>query len=99
MTDSSLIVSVYKAILRRNLLPESTSRLVVGVSGGTDSLALMHILAALRDRLSLDLHIATLDHGLRGEAGADDARFVAETAHAWGLEVTVGSADVRALSE
>ena len=49
---------------------------MVGVSGGTDSLALLHLLAGLRESLDVRLHVATLDHGLRGEAGADDARFV-----------------------
>src|SRR5215211_7699614 len=74
------------------------ARLVVGVSGGTDSLALMHALADLRGRMSLSLHVATLDHGLRGAIGAEDAHFVAELARAWGLEVTAGRADVSALA-
>ena len=98
MTEPSLIESVYKAMLRRNLLSASSS-LVVGVSGGTDSLALLHILHSLRDRLSLRLHVATLDHGLRGQAGADDARFVVETARSWGLPFSTGYADVRALAQ
>ncbi|MEO8397393.1 MAG: tRNA lysidine(34) synthetase TilS, partial [Chloroflexota bacterium] len=98
MSGSVLVESVYKTLLRRNFLPAS-ARLIVGVSGGTDSLALLHTLLALRDRLSLNLHVATLDHGLRGDAGADDARFVQTTAQSWDLEVTAGYADVGALAQ
>lgn len=83
-------------IQQRGLLPAG-ELLVVAVSGGTDSLALLHALAALRERLSLRLHVATLDHGLRGAHGAEDAAYVASLAQAWGLEVTVGAADVPAL--
>ena len=89
---------LFTAVQTNSLLPVG-SRSVVGVSGGTDSLALMHLLAALRQRLDVTIHIATLDHGLRGDAGADDARFVADTAQAWGLEVTLGYVDVRALAQ
>ena len=97
MRETSLMYTVSRALLRKNLLPTS-GRLIVGVSGGTDSLALLHILNALRDRLSIHLDVATLDHGLRGQAGADDAHFVSETAQAWGLPVTVGYIDVRLLA-
>lgn len=71
------------------LLPDST--LLVGVSGGADSLALLHILHTLRGALGVQLHVATLDHGLRGQAGADDARFVVETCEAWEIPVTAGA--------
>lgn len=73
---------------------KNETHMVVGVSGGADSLALMHILHALAQPLNLRLHVATLDHGLRGDAGAADAQFVVETAQAWGLSVTLGHADL-----
>ena len=72
---------------------------VVGVSGGVDSLVLLHVLCRLRDRLGMALHVATLDHGLRGAAGAADADFVRTTAEAWGVPVTVGRAEVPALAK
>src|SRR5262245_1950285 len=64
--------------------------LVVGVSGGADSLALLHILCILRGAEAPGtLHVAHLDHGLRGAASEADARFVAEVAGAWGLTSTI----------
>ncbi|MFN8447334.1 MAG: tRNA lysidine(34) synthetase TilS [Anaerolineae bacterium] len=86
--------SVLHTLREHDLLP-ADALLIVGVSGGTDSLALLHILR----RLGVRLHVATLDHGLRGAAGAADARFVVETAEAWGLPVTAGRADVRVLAK
>jgi tRNA(Ile)-lysidine synthase len=69
-------------------------RLVVAVSGGPDSLALLYALHHLRGELGLELHGAHLDHGLRGEASRADARFVAETFRSLGVPFTVEDADV-----
>jgi tRNA(Ile)-lysidine synthase len=79
-----------------NLLPRGET-IVVGVSGGPDSLCLLHALCALREELGMRLHVATLDHALRGEESAADAAFVAQTARDWGLPVTVERIDVPAL--
>jgi tRNA(Ile)-lysidine synthetase-like protein len=71
---------------------------VVAVSGGADSLVLLHVLIALRDELGIAPHVATFDHGLRGAAGAADVTFVREVGAAWGVPVTAGAADVPALA-
>ncbi|GAB4204090.1 MAG: tRNA lysidine(34) synthetase TilS [Roseiflexaceae bacterium] len=67
--------------------------LVVAVSGGPDSLCLLHALAALCGG-GLRLHVAHLDHGLRGADSTEDAAFVARTAQEWELPATVERADV-----
>ena len=70
------------------------SAIVVAVSGGPDSLALLHALErAARDERVL-LHGAHLDHRLRGEASRSDARYVAEVFRGLGIEATVDEADV-----
>ena len=71
---------------------------VVGVSGGPDSLCLLHLLRRLAPELRLWLHVAHLHHGLRGAEADADAAFVAELADCWGLPCTVGRADVAALA-
>lgn len=70
-------------------LIEKHEPLVVAVSGGADSLALLHALHA--DGFSA-LHAATLDHGLRGTDGTADAEYVRHIAQSWGIAVTVGQA-------
>ena len=75
----------------------SGALIVVAVSGGPDSLALLHALSRLRGRLGLRLHAAHLDHRLRGEESEADARFVERACGGIGVPVTVDRADVPAL--
>ncbi len=72
---------------------------VVGVSGGVDSQVLLHALKMLQSELHIDLHVATFEHGLRGQSGVDDAAYVEALAHQWGLPVTRGSANVLRLAD
>lgn len=65
---------------------------MLAVSGGGDSLALLHLMHGLRDPLGIVLHVATFDHGLRGDESWQDALFVRDLAQTWGLPVTVGRA-------
>jgi len=68
------------------ITPHST--IVVAVSGGVDSLVLLHTLSQLQPILSFNIHVATLDHGLRGDQGAADAEYVEEFANYLGLDCT-----------
>jgi len=71
-------------------------RWLVGVSGGADSVALLHLLVAEGFR---NLVVCHLDHGLRGRASAEDAKFVRCLAGKLGLECEIGRADVRTRME
>lgn len=72
---------------------------VVAVSGGADSVALLRSLDALKDVWRLDLCAANLDHGLRGEQGASDAAWLATLCDELAIPVEFGTADVGALAE
>ncbi|MHB0858263.1 MAG: tRNA lysidine(34) synthetase TilS [Anaerolineae bacterium] len=78
------------------LLPNDTT--VVGVSGGTDSLCLLHLLHRLAGEYRIRLHVAHLDHGLRGTDSAKDAAFVASLCQAWYIPCTIERADVPSLA-
>ena len=83
--------------LDRNLLrrfPE-TARYLVGVSGGRDSVALLHRLLDLGYK---NLVVCHLNHQLRGRSSAADARFVGKLAAKQNLAFERGTADVRALA-
>jgi tRNA(Ile)-lysidine synthase len=71
---------------------------VVGVSGGPDSLCLLHVLRRLAPDYGLALHVAHLHHGLRGDEADADAEFVRRLAADWGLPVAVEQVDVPALA-
>jgi tRNA(Ile)-lysidine synthase len=68
---------------------------VVAVSGGPDSVALLLFLNGLASEMDLDLHVFHLDHMLRGEESAADARYVEELARDLGLPAEVAAVDVR----
>lgn len=67
-------------------------RVGVAVSGGADSVCLLHVLLDLAPRWSLRLSVLHLDHQLRGEESREDARFVAEMARQFGLQCHSGQA-------
>ena len=64
---------------------DGAAKLLVGVSGGADSVALLHILRSVRSELGVALHVASLDHGIRCNAGAQDLAFVGKLAEDMGV--------------
>lgn len=74
---------------------EETHTLLVAVSGGPDSMALLHVLYQLRDSFPGQLIVAHLNHRTRTDAAAD-AQFVAEQAQALGLPYVSAAIDVPA---
>ena len=96
----NILESVAAFIDQHRLLPTAGS-VIVAVSGGADSLCLLHLLNRLcgpgRRYPAISLHAAHLNHQLRGSASEEDASAVAGIARAWGLPITVGAIDVPAL--
>ncbi|MCL2447971.1 MAG: tRNA lysidine(34) synthetase TilS [Polyangiaceae bacterium] len=66
----TLITLVRSAIRTYGLVPRG-STVLVAVSGGPDSMALLHVLSGLRARLAFGLFAHGVDHGLRPEAAAE----------------------------
>jgi len=73
-----------------------TKRYLIGVSGGRDSIALMHLLVASGYK---NLVVCHLNHQLRGASSRGDARFVEKVARNLKLECEIGSTDVGALAK
>lgn len=71
-------------------------KVVVGVSGGPDSMALLHILLSLKVEYSLELYVAHVNHMFRGSEAQADADFVRETARQWDVPCFIINADVPA---
>ncbi len=91
-----LIKEVREFLSNRSLVDCS---LVIAVSGGIDSMTLLHLLYDLKDELELELSVAHLDHGLRGTASKRDADFVRNAAEKLGLPSIVEKRDVEALTD
>jgi len=86
---------VLQFIKEKNLIPRKQT-LVVAVSGGPDSVCLLHILLKLREELDIELHVAHLNHQLRGTEAEADARYVAGLAQRLGIPTTIESHDAKA---
>ncbi len=76
----------------------SGDRIVVAVSGGPDSSALVHLTHGLLDDLGVELHVAHFDHRLRVQS-ADDAEFVRRKAADLGIPFTIESAEANGIAE
>lgn len=90
---------VWQIITQQDMLTPADT-VVVGVSGGADSVALLHILLTLRREKGSPsrLVVAHIQHNLRGEDSRQDERFVRQLCADWGVECRVKDADVAALA-
>jgi tRNA(Ile)-lysidine synthase len=79
-------------------LPPETSRLLVAVSGGVDSVVLLHLLCSLAESLNLSLQVAHLDHQIRQES-SDDVTFIKNLCAQWDIPCHTEACDVPALAE
>ena len=80
-------------ILQEQNLVASGDRVLIALSGGPDSVALLHLFHVIAPELQLRLAAAHLDHGMRPESGAD-AAFAGELCARLGIPVTVGRVEV-----
>ncbi|HYB20656.1 MAG TPA: tRNA lysidine(34) synthetase TilS, partial [Thermodesulfobacteriota bacterium] len=89
-----LILRLKKTIRKYGML-QPGDKIVVGVSGGADSMALLRALWEIRGDLHFSMLVAHLDHGLRPE-GEKEANFVRKEAGRLGIPFFHRKADVRA---
>jgi tRNA(Ile)-lysidine synthase len=82
------IVHAAARTIRRHAMLEGGETLVIGVSGGADSVALLQVLLRLAPDLALRLHVLHVDHGLR-EDSARDGEFVRALGIRLGVPVDV----------
>ncbi len=84
------------ATVQRYAMFQVGQRVGVAVSGGADSVCLLHVLLQIAPRWDLRLSVLHLNHQLRGEESKRDAAFVAELARGLGLTCHVEGADLKA---
>lgn len=96
----------FKDFIKQHALLRDSRSVVVAVSGGPDSVALLDMLARLRDagaasshEAKFEIHVAHLNHKLRGRESDEDAEFVRQLADKLGLPVSIGSESVEAEAE
>ena len=91
--ENKILRTVARTI-EENAMVRPGDSILVAVSGGADSVALVHILDALAPILAVRLAIAHLNHGLRLQESERDAEFVASLAHNLKLRLFLDKVDV-----
>ncbi len=86
---------VLEAVDRYRML-QAGDKVLVAVSGGPDSVALLHVLRSLTRELGVELAAAHLNHELRGEQSDQDEAYVRELCANWDLPCFVAREDVAA---
>jgi len=83
-----------KKIIEKYRMISPGDKVLVAVSGGPDSVCLLHILNRLARDMSLVLHVLHINHGIRKRESRREARFVSELADRMGIPVSVRLIDV-----
>ena len=92
--SSNTLEKRVSSFIREYGLLSGGEKVLVAVSGGPDSVCMLHALNNLRETLDIQLHIAHLDHGLRGDESAADAGYVGSLAASLGIPATIEKKDV-----
>lgn len=94
------VQTLTEAVEAERLLP-AEGRLVLGVSGGADSVALLHAIHMINTARNhpWKLHVGHLHHGIRAGAADEDAQFVRDLATSLALPVTIEQVDVPGLAK
>ena len=85
-----------KAYIKKHHMIESKDQIVVGVSGGADSVCLLKILASLQEELDFGLRVVHVEHGIRGEESVSDANFTMHLCEEMGISCEMVPVDVPA---
>ena len=73
---------------------EKGTVVLMGVSGGSDSVALLSIMNELKDEIEIELGVIHVEHGIRGQESRDDAAFTAELCNKLNIPCRIVSVDV-----
>ena len=84
-----------KTYIKQNELLKKGDRIAVGVSGGADSICLLHVLFSMRQEYDLQLLAIHINHGIRGEEADRDEQYVKEFCAKYGIECRTFYYDVR----
>ena len=91
-----MFVGKVKKTIKKHRMLESGDKVIVGVSGGPDSMALLYLLDHIKEDYNLTLKVAHLNHGFRGREAQREAQFVEEIAQQLELLFEVKTFDVPA---
>lgn len=93
-----MLAKVLRTIHKYNMLLPG-ERVLVGISGGPDSVTLLHVLKRIEKDMGIEVYAAHVHHGIRGTVADRDAEFVARLCQQWDVPLFVKRADVPRLAD
>ena len=93
-----MILTKVNNTIKNHRLIQKNDKILIGVSGGPDSVALLHILNSLSGKLKFNLFIAHLDHMLRKDS-IKDAEFVKKLSRELKIPLVIGHVNVGTLAK
>lgn len=93
-----MIKKIRKTVSGHRLIKSGDS-IIVALSGGADSVSLLHALLELKDEMSLKIYAAHVNHNIRGDEAFRDESFVRSICANWDVELFIKSVDIPKLSK
>lgn len=93
-----MLEKVIEAITRYDMLKNADS-VTVALSGGADSVALLHCMLSIKEMLGIKVYAVHLNHNLRGTESLRDEQFVRALCEKWSVPLTVQNADIKSESK
>lgn len=96
--QESMLERIYNTIIKHKLIDKGDN-VIVGISGGPDSVCLLHALVCLSERLGIKIYAAHVNHMLRGDESDRDEKYVSELCRNLGTELYAKSFNVKGIAE
>ncbi len=93
-----MLKKILETVKTNNML-DSGNVVVVGVSGGADSICLLHILTELREVYHLKIIAVHINHGIRGDEAKHDEQFVLEVCNRLNVELVIKEFDIPSIAK
>ena len=94
-----MIIDLVKAAIERYNMFDGVKTVTVAISGGADSVVLLHVLNELKDEYGFSLKAAHLNHMLRGNESDRDEQFAADYCRTLGVPFVSERIDVAAAAK
>lgn len=98
-SDSVRLIETIKNTIKKHSLIDEGDKILVGVSGGADSVCLLHCLKQIAPELKFSLCVVHVNHGIRGDEAQRDMEFVKELCIDLGIDFFVEEVDVPELAK
>lgn len=92
--SSTVLEKVLQAVSEYDML-KPKDKVIVGLSGGADSVTLLHCLNALKEKLDIELFACHINHNLRGEDSDNDQKFAENFCKSLNIPIRILSVDVK----